>query len=304
MTVVWGIPYLLIRVSVGAGLAPTAVTWFRVTGAAAVLLPVALLRGSFAGILSRWRMLLVLSCAQVIVPFLLIAYGERQLPSSLTGVLIATEPIIVSALTLVSGGRKSVRGRFLSGLAMGGCGVVVLLGRQAATGNGLWSVVMVLVAATSYACAAALVDRVNRVVRDPLDPIGMITCMLLVGAVVMAPFALPQLPSSVPSSRVVVSLAVLALICTAIAFVAYFALIREVGAGKATIIFYVHPGVAAVLGVTVLGEPPTWSMWVGLTLILAGAWLATATTKAPRSTKNRGPQPASVPRAEHLRVGD
>jgi drug/metabolite transporter (DMT)-like permease len=247
-------------------------------------------------------MLLVLSCAQVILPFLLIAYGERQLPSSLTGVLIATEPIIVSALTLVSGQRQSVTGRFLSGLAMGGCGVVVLLGRQAASGSGLWSVVMVLVAATSYAGAAALVDRVNREGRDPLDPIGMITCMLLAGAVVIAPFALPQLPTSVPSSRVVVSLAVLALVCTAAAFVAYFALIREVGAGKATIIFYVHPGVAALLGMLVLGEPPTWSMWVGLVLILAGAWFATATAKTPlRSSTDL---PAQLARAERLPVGD
>jgi drug/metabolite transporter (DMT)-like permease len=115
--------------------------------------------------------------------------------------------------------------------------------------------------------------------------LGVVAASLLIAAVGYAPFGIASRPSSMPSAHVVESVLGLAVICTAVAFLIFFALIAEVGPVRATVITYVNPAVAAVLGVTVLSEHLTVGMLAGFALILAGCVLATG----------RGPEP--VPEA-------
>jgi drug/metabolite transporter (DMT)-like permease len=125
--------------------------------------------------------------------------------------------------------------------------------------------------AVAYALGPIILARY----LSDLPSLGVISVALAVCALAYAPVAALQLPSQMPSGRVLASLAGLALGCTAVAFVLFFALIGEVGPTRATVITYVNPAVAAVLGVAVLSEPFGVGMGLGLGLVLLGSYLAT-----------------------------
>ena len=112
----------------------------------------------------------------------------------------------------------------------------------------------------------------------------------------LLPLTLARLPSHVPSPAVLVSLLVLGLICTALALPIFFALIKEVGASRGTVISYVNPAVSVVLGVIVLGEPLTFAIIAGFLLIIAGSWLST-TGFIPVMFARQTPKPEAPTRA-------
>jgi drug/metabolite transporter (DMT)-like permease len=114
----------------------------------------------------------------------------------------------------------------------------------------------------------------NRRFAD-LDPRASMGVALTVAALVLTPFAVTRVPAAVPPGEALVALAVLGLLCTAMAFVLFGALIAEVGPGRATVITYIAPVVAVGLGVSVLGERLGPGAIAGLLLILAGSWLST-----------------------------
>ncbi|TMF41738.1 MAG: DMT family transporter [Chloroflexi bacterium] len=111
--------------------------------------------------------------------------------------------------------------------------------------------------------------------------LGVVAASLLVTAVVYAPFGLVQMPSAIPSTRVLVAVGILALVCTAVAFLLFFALIGEVGPVRATVITYFNPAVALLLGIVILNEPFTLGAGAGFVLILLGSFLATR--RGPRA---------------------
>ncbi len=277
VAVLWGLPYLFIRITVDAGLHPVAVVWLRTAGAALILLPLAATRGLLRPLLARWPRVLALTAAQVTAPFLLITYGEQRVASSLAGLLVAAEPLFVAALAL--GVQRSERPdlRRLVGLVVGLIGVTALLGLDL-TGlgaAGLIGAAMVLTAALMYAVAALLVPGVTA----GGDPIGAIAAILAVNSVVLAPFAIPALPRAMPDAGVIAALVVLAFACTAVAFLTFFTLIGAAGPGRATVVFYVTPVVSVAAGVAFLGERLTAGMLVGIVLIVAGTWAATSTPR-------------------------
>jgi drug/metabolite transporter (DMT)-like permease len=114
-----------------------------------------------------------------------------------------------------------------------------------------------------------------------VPPLAVITALLTVNTVVLAPVAVFRLPEQVPSGEAVASLLALGLACTALAFPIFFALIAEAGAGRGTVITYVNPAVAVALGVAVLGEPVTAAMVAGFLAVIAGSWLSTGGTLPP-----------------------
>jgi drug/metabolite transporter (DMT)-like permease len=136
----------------------------------------------------------------------------------------------------------------------------------------------VLVPTVGYAVGPLIVSRR----LDDLEGIGVITVSLAIASVLYGPYALTHLPSTV-SLEVVGAVAGLALVCTALAFVLFFELIVEVGPARSTVITYVNPAVAVLLGVLVLHEPLTWGIVVGFPLILMGSWLATAPRQGAHS---------------------
>ena len=272
VSVLWGVPYLFIKVAVEDGVPPAFLAWVRVLLAAAVLLGLAWRAGALASLRGRWRWLAVFATIEIAIPFPLIAAGEQHVASSLAAILIAAAPLFVSVLALRYDHAERASGSRLVGLLVGFAGVVALVGIDVAgRRQELLGAVMILVAALCYAAGPMILKR-HLGDLDPRASFGgalAIAALLLTPAVVIAP------PTATPSGAAIVSLAVLGLFCTAAAFLFFGALLAEVGPGRALVITYVAPVVAVALGVAVLGESPGVGAVAGLLLILAGSWLST-----------------------------
>jgi drug/metabolite transporter (DMT)-like permease len=267
--VIWGIPYALIEIA-DRGVSVPVLVFARVFIGALVLLPVAVRRGRLAELRARWRWIVALSAVEVMLPWLLLSAAERQLSSSLSGLLIAVVPVLGVGAARLAGDRERLTRSRWAGLLIGIGGVLLLMRPAAAAGNTI-PVLEVLGTAACYATGPVIADR-KLAGADGLDVTA--ACLGLAALVYAAPAALTW-PHSVPAADVLGALAGLALICTALAFVLYFRLIAEVGAVRATVITYVNPAVAVAMGAAVLGEPVTPLMVISFGLILAGSVLAT-----------------------------
>ncbi len=295
MSVIWGMPYLFIKVADG-GVAVPVLVFSRVTIAAALLLPLALRGRQFAGLWRHWRWLMLFAGVEMIVPWALLSNAERQLSSSMTGLLIASVPIITVILARLTGGTDRLTAVRWAGLLVGLAGVAVLAGRGALGGD-VWSVVQVLLVAVCYSTGPLIANRK----LSELPVLAVNAFSLSFAAIIYAPAAALTWPSSVPSVQVLASLAALAVICTALAFVLFFKLIAEVGPARAVVFTYVNPAVAVALGVAVLGEPLTVEMVAAFVLILGGSVLATRPGQRVRPgmpSRRAGPPPAEEPTGE------
>ncbi len=275
MAVIWGIPYLLIKVAV-AELSPATVVFGRTALGAALLLPIAAARGDLAPLRRHWRLVLLYTIVEIGGPWILLSDAERRLSSSLAGLLVAGVPLVGSVLAWISGAadRPSVRGAV--GLVVGLIGVTLVVGLDVAADD-LLAVGEVGLVVLGYATGAMLIGRQLRGVPSS----GVIAASLAVTAAAYLPVTLLQLPRSVPSASAVAALITLGVVCTALAFLLFFALIREVGSVRGTVITYFNPAVAIVLGVIILGEPLTFGIAAGFVLILLGSFVATRPPAAP-----------------------
>jgi drug/metabolite transporter (DMT)-like permease len=267
MGIIWGIPYLLIKVA-DEGVSVPVLVFARTSVAAVLLLPLALRRRQIRVLLPRWRWLAVFAIVEIMTPWLLLSNAERRLSSSMSGLLVATVPIIGVVLARLTGSAERLTVTRWAGLLVGLGGVALLAGR--ATGGSAWPVAEVLLVATCYAIGPLIASRK----LSDLPGLGMTAMCLAFAALVYAPAAALSLPRAVPPARVIGSLAVLGVICTAAAFLLFFMLIAEIGPARATVITYVNPAVAVALGVAVLGEPLTPVIMMSFALILAGSVLA------------------------------
>ncbi len=292
MSVIWGMPYLFIKVADG-GVAVPVLVFSRVTIAAALLLPLALRGRQFAGLWRHWRWLMLFASVEMIVPWALLSNAERQLSSSMTGLLIASVPIITVILARLTGGTDRLTAVRWAGLLIGLAGVAVLAGRGVLGGD-VWSVAQVLLVAVCYSTGPLIANRK----LSQLPVLAVNAFSLSFAAIIYAPAAALTWPSSVPSGQVLASLAALAVICTALAFVLFFKLIAEVGPARAVVFTYVNPAVAVALGVAVLGEPITVEIVAAFVLILAGSVLATRPGRRVRPgtpSRRAVPPPAEEP---------
>jgi drug/metabolite transporter (DMT)-like permease len=278
MSVIWGVPYLLIKVA-DEGVAVPVLVFARVAVGSAVLLPIAIRRGQIRVLASHWRWLALFAVVEIMLPWALLSDAERRLSSSLTGLLVASVPIIGLVLARLTGGQERLTVVRWAGLLLGLGGVALLAGPHL-TGGGAWPITEVILVALGYATGPLIA---NRKLSD-LPGLGMTAVCLGAAAVVYAPAAALTWPSRMPSAAVLGSLAGLGLLCTAIAFVLFFQLIAELGPARATVITYVNPAVAVALGVTVLGEPLTPAIVAAFVLILAGSVLATRSGGPARRT--------------------
>jgi drug/metabolite transporter (DMT)-like permease len=273
MSVIWGIPYLFIKIAI-LELNPSVVVFARVGIAALVLIPIAIYQGVLRPLRKRWLMIVGLACVQIVGPFLLISFGEQHITSSLTSLLIATDPILVALLALRFDPGERVTGIRSIGLLIGIVGVAVLLGFDVGGDEQkLFGAAMVLLAALGYATSALLIRRPT---ISALPSLGVVSLMCLTATIVLLPLAVLQRPNKLPDAEVLASLLMLGLICTALAYLIFFALIAEVGASRGTVITYVNPAVAVLLGITLLSEPLNAAIIIGFLLILLGSWLSTS----------------------------
>ena len=269
MCVIWGVPYLMIRVAVRE-LAPVTLVFGRTAIGALLLAPVALFRSQLRPLLSRWRPLLAYTAIEVAIPWVLLARAETKLSSSLTGLLIAGVPLVGAVVVTLTGEREQQGSRRWLGLFVGIVGVAAIVGLNLGAVDTL-AVVEIALVAVCYAIGPIILSRS----LAELPALDVVAASLVLSAIAYAPLAAARWPSAVPSGRVLLSVLGLAVLCTVIAFLLFFALIAEVGPVRATVITYVNPAVAAVLGVSVLGEHVTWGMGVGFALVLTGCVLAT-----------------------------
>lgn len=267
MSIIWGIPYLMIKVAV-EGVSVPVLVFTRVAVGAAVLLPMALSRQTVTIVRNHWKALLGFAFFEIIAAWWLLSDAERHLTSSMTGLLIAASPIIAAVLDRLTGGERLGVKRVL-GLSVGIAGVGVLAGPH--IGGTTWPIIEVLLVATCYAIAPLIAARY----LSDVPALPMTAVCLSFAAIVYAAPAVATWPGEMPSTRVLLALGGLAVICTALAFLVFFALIREVGASRALVFTYINPVVALTAGVLLLHEPlTTWNV-AALALILVGCVLAT-----------------------------
>lgn len=288
--IIWGIPYLFIRIAVRE-LDPVVVAFGRTAIGALILLPLALRARALRPLLAHWKPLLVYTFVEIVGPWVLLGHAETRLNSSTTGLLIATVPI-VAAVLLTALGQDRLDARRITGLAIGFCGVGLLVGLDFHPAD-LTAVLEVLVVVIGYAIGPILITRF----LSDLPSIGVVTASLIVAAVAYTPFAVPRWPAHA-SAAALGSVAVLAVICTATAFLVMFALIAEAGPARMSLITYVNPVVAVALGAIVLGEPITVGLAVGFPLIVAGSvlgtWRSSARTKTGVAVPVVGEEPSEV----------
>jgi drug/metabolite transporter (DMT)-like permease len=269
MCVIWGVPYLLIRVAVRE-LAPVTLVFGRTAIAALLLTPVAAYRRELRPLLRRWAPLLAYTAIEVAIPWVLLSRAETKLTSSLTGLLIAAVPLVGALVVTLTGDRERLGSRSWLGLLIGIGGVAAIVGLDLGQLNAV-ALVEVACVAVGYAVGPIIFSRY----LGDMPAFGVVAASLAISALACAPFAATHWPAATPSAHVLESVVGLAVVCTALAFLVFFALIAEVGPVRATVITYVNPAVAAVLGIAVLGEQITGGMVIGFALVLAGSVLAT-----------------------------
>jgi drug/metabolite transporter (DMT)-like permease len=267
MCVIWGVPYLMIRVAVRE-VAPGTLVFARTALGALLLAPIAIKRDAMRPVLRRWRPLLAYTAFEVAAPWLMLSDAETRLSSSLTGLLIAAVPLVGVGIARLQGADDPVDAHRAFGLLLGIGGVIALLGLDFGEVHAV-PLVEVAVVVVCYAIGPAILSRY----LSDVPGMGVVVLSLAITAAGYLPVAVLDPPQHLPAN-VVWSVIGLASICTALAFVLFFALIADIGPARATVITYVNPAVAVLLGVALLGERFTVGMAVGFPLILAGSVLA------------------------------
>ncbi|HEV3212665.1 MAG TPA: DMT family transporter [Acidimicrobiales bacterium] len=300
LSVMWGLPYLMIRVAVLHGVDPGTLVFLRTAPAACILVPLAWRAGALRPVLLRWRWLVVYAFVHFGVPWLLMSSAEQHLTSSVTGMLVATVPLLAAVVALRTHPEERFGPARVAGLGLGALGVGLLVGFDVAGSTWVWIAAMGVVV-VGYAIGPVLIS----LHLDGLQGVGIVACAVTVVALAYTPYGVTHLPSHV-SWSVVGAIAVLAIVCTAGAFLVMVELIGEVGPSRMVVVTYLNTAVAVLLGVAVLGESLTKGIILGFPLIIAGSVLATRRAPAvsaasleaaspPRRSWRRAPRP-TLPR--------
>ncbi|WP_084550929.1 DMT family transporter [Actinomadura rifamycini] len=280
MCVLWGIPYLLIKVAVDE-VSVAVVVFARTALGAAVLLPLAFRSGGFGAVRRHWRPLLAFTALEILGPWALLSDAEQQLTSSMTGLLIAAVPIVGVVLARGTGDAERLGPVRWAGLLVGLAGVAVLAAPHL-EGGSAWAIGEIMLVVLGYSIAPMIALRR----LQDVPSMQLSASSLGIAALVYAGPAAFTLPAEPPSGATVAALVALGLVCTALAFTVFFELIREVGASRGMVFTYVNPAVAVVAGVMFLDEPLTATIIASFVLILGGSVLATA---------RRDPDPPDAP---------
>jgi drug/metabolite transporter (DMT)-like permease len=269
--IIWGLPYFFIKLSVQE-LSPVVVAFGRVTLGTLILLPIAWRRGALRTLGEHKAAICAFALAEFVIPFLVISFGERWISSSVTGILIAMVPLSIALIQRFFGVHERLGWRRILGLGLGFVGVAALLGFGTISGPLGWAgIACMLIATLGYAIGPLIIQRH----LNGLDPYGPLAASLLVASLVLLIPAVLAFPARMPSAPVLASMAMLGVVCTALAMLLMFYLVGHAGASRAAVITYINPAVAALLGVWLLHERLGLGGILAFVLILLGSWLAT-----------------------------
>ncbi len=288
--IIWGLPYLFIKLAVRE-LSPFDVAWGRITLAALILLPIAWRRGELRALVTHKFAILAFALVEFAIPFSAISMGERWISSSVTAILIATVPLIIAIISRYFGVHERLGPLRLMGLAVGFGGVIALVGFGALSGPLAWAgVACVMIGPVGYSIGPLIIQKYFHSV----DSIGPVAGSLSIASLILLAPAMLSRPQHMPSTVALASVAILGLICTALSMLFMFYLVKNAGASRASIITYINPAVATLLGAALLDEHlGTWGL-TGFALVLLGSWLATR-----RSAPALSPSSPASPRPSY-----
>ncbi|WP_162872664.1 DMT family transporter [Austwickia chelonae] len=289
----WGIPYLLIKYAL-LSFTPATLVMLRTLIGGLVLLPLALREKAFPAVARHWPAVLVYTLVEIVIPWPALSHAEQVIPSGLAALLISAVPVVGVLLGLATRRQEHLGRSGIAGLMLGLGGVGLLVGhhsispQQPGTGLALLEMAAVVL---GYAAGPLIIHRWLRDVPSS----GIIVVSLLVPALLLTPLAVAQWPTRIESSAVI-AVILLGLISTALAFLALFALVREVGAVRATVVTYLNPAVAIIVGAIFLKEPITATTLAGFVAVVGGSVLvhrrpAAATDNAGNVQATATPDP-------------
>jgi drug/metabolite transporter (DMT)-like permease len=271
---IWGIPYLLIKVAV-EDLSPPVIVFARVAIGAAILIPIAMKRGSLMPAIKAWKYVIPYAIGEMIGPWFLITAAEQNMTSGLTGLLVATVPIWTTIIASLHGDKTVWHHKRLLGILVGFIGIVLVVGIESFSGRqSIVAIAMVIVASIGYAWAVTMVTT-----KIPhIEPISINGVAMVFTAIVYLPFALIYAPDKAPSVEALSSVLALGLFPTAMAFILFFQLIKDIGTARGSLVTYLNTAFAVILGVIILSEPFTLGIAIGLPLVLIGSYFASRKT--------------------------
>jgi drug/metabolite transporter (DMT)-like permease len=266
---IWGIPYLLIKVAVEY-VDPAFVVFARVALGALLLIPIVLVRRQLHLLRGHWPWVIVFAVVELTFTLLALSWAEQRISSSLAALLIAAVPIVGTVLANRFGLDAHITPRRLVGLGIGFLGVALLVGLDI-SGSTALAIAALAITVLGYALGPIVIEKKLQDVPN----LPVIAAALAINTVIYLPFGILQWPTQPVPASAWLSLVVLGVVCTALAFVMLFMLIAEIGASRAQVITYINPAVAVILGVLVLSEPVTLGIAIGFPLVLVGSWLGT-----------------------------
>jgi drug/metabolite transporter (DMT)-like permease len=269
LATLWGGSYTFIKLGV-ATIPPITLIAARTAIAGVLLLIVMRLRGTeMPRDVATWKRFTFQACLNSVIPWTLIAWGERYVDAGLTTILNSASPIFTFLFTAMITRHEAVTSRKLFGVAAGMAGICLIVGADAfrGIGHGLVAEIAIVAATICYACAAIF----SRGFKG-LDPMAPAAGSLIAGTVILTPLslAIEQPWTITPSMNSLLALLALAVFSTAAAFAIYFRLIHTLGSVGTTAQAYLRVPIGVLLGVVLLGENLTPTAWIGLACVVAG----------------------------------
>jgi len=274
--VLWGVPYLFIKIAVEpGGFQPGFLVFARVTLGALFMIPLAAKQGLLPEAMKYFKWILLYSIIELVGPWYFLSSGERHVSSGLAGLLIATVPFWSTLVASFLGDKSVWQSHRVIGMVIGFIGVVLVVGLESLRGdNSASAIAMIMFAALGYAIAPIMIRR-----KAPtLNGLAINSVAMLVTAIIYIPVGVIQFPDIMPNAKSIISLIILGIFPTAIAFVIFFKLIIEIGPTRSSMVTYINTAVAVILGIIVLSEPLTLGIALGLPLILIGSYLSSKKT--------------------------
>lgn len=269
VSVLWGLPYFFIRIAVRE-LDPVSLVLGRTLPAAIILVPLAWRRGAFASLRGHYSGLLLYTVIEFGVPWYFMSSAEQHISSSLASLLICATPLVAIGVSKIIDRQLVIEKRRIAGLLLGSGGVVALVGLDASSDSVWWIAAMGIVV-VGYALGPQIIARRLHSVQG----LAVVAASVAVVAAIYAPLGIARWPDRVSSSALL-SVAALAILCTIVAFLLFFELIKEIGPSRSTVVTYLNTALAVALGVIFLDEPITAGITVGFPIIVMGSVLATA----------------------------
>ncbi len=280
LATLWGASYTFIKLGV-ATIPPITLIAARTSIAGLLLLVIMRARGlRLPKDAAAWRRFLFQACLNSVIPWTLIAWGERSLDAGLATILNSTSPIFTFFLAFAITGAQALSARKLLGVLAGMAGICLIVGVQALNGLGeQLAAQLAVVAATVCYAGGAIFSRGFK----GLDPIAPAAGSLICGAAILIPVSLVvDRPWSLASSMSsLLALLALAVFSTAFAFVIYFRLIQTLGSVGTTAQAYLRVPIGVALGVVFLGESLSSTAWIGLACVVTGVAAMTIPGRRP-----------------------